>query len=122
MGMSSSERSDCEDIIHTAAIAAGAACAAPIPGSDILILTPIQVTMIVKLGDVFGVSFSDSAAQGLATSALAGQVGKAIATALLKFIPGVGSLVGSSVAFGITEKIGWDYAEKFSRERGKRYN
>ena len=55
--MTSEEKKSCHGIIHTSSLLAGAVGAgfAQIPTSDNLLITPIQLTMTVALGEVFGI-------------------------------------------------------------------
>ena len=63
--MTSSQRSKCHAIIHSASASAGAVGAglAQIPCSDNMIITPIQLTMTIALGRVFGIELTESAAK-----------------------------------------------------------
>ncbi len=100
-------------IIHVAAGAAGAAGLIPIPFSDALAIAPIQAGMIYKMNDAFGVKMKDSVAASLITGLLGvtavAQVGRTLVNGLLKFIPVVGSVAGSTTAAVITEGIGFAY-------------
>ncbi|WP_231171486.1 YcjF family protein [Helicobacter pylori] len=104
-------------IIHVAAGAAGAAGLIPIPFGDALAIVPIQAGMIYKMNDAFGMDLEDSVATSLITGLLAvtaiGQTAKTIVANLIKFIPGVGSVVGAVIsgatATVITEGIGFAY-------------
>ncbi|GHP26786.1 hypothetical protein VN0211_06300 [Helicobacter pylori] len=101
-------------IIH---LASGAAGLIPIPFSDALAIAPIQAGMIYKMNDAFGVKMKDSVAASLITGLLCvtivAQVGRTLVNGLLKFIPGVGSVVGAVIsgttAVVITEGIGFAY-------------
>ncbi len=100
-------------IIHVASGAAGAAGLIPIPFSDALAIAPIQVGMIYKMNDAFGVKMKDSVAASLITGLLGvtaiAQVGRTLVNGLLKFIPVVGSVAGGATAAVITEGIGFAY-------------
>lgn len=104
-------------IIHVASGAVGAAGLIPIPFSDALAIAPIQAGMIYKMNDAFGVKMKDSVAASLITGLLGvtavAQVGRTLVNGLLKFIPGVGSVVGAVIsgttAAIITEGIGFAY-------------
>ncbi len=100
-------------IIHVAVGAAGAAGLIPIPFSDALAIAPIQVGMIYKMNDAFGVKMKDSVAASLITGLLGvtavAQVGGTLVNGLLKFIPVVGSVAGGATAAVITEGIGFAY-------------
>ncbi len=97
-------------IIH---VASGAAGFIPIPFSDALAIAPIQVGMIYKMNDAFGVKMKDSVAASLITGLLGVtavvQVGRTLVNGLLKFILVVGSVAGGATAMAITEGIGFAY-------------
>lgn len=96
-------------IIHGAATAAAAAASgmAQIPGSDNLVITPIQIAMIVAIGEVHGQQLSKGAALSTLSAASAGVTGRAISQFLVGWIPGYGNAVNATTAFAITESIGW---------------
>ena len=77
--MTQDQRQACHFIIHgasaTAALVGGGL--AQIPLSDSALLVPLQVTMIVGLGKVFGVHITDSAAKGITLGFAAMYVGRA---------------------------------------------
>ncbi|PWM26541.1 MAG: hypothetical protein DBX40_03270 [Clostridiales bacterium] len=116
--MSNDERAKCHAIIHTASVAAGAIGAglAQIPISDNLIISPIQLTMIISLGQVFGIQLTESAAASAAATATASVVGKTACQLLLGWIPVLGNFVNAGVAAGITESIGWMLANEFAAQ------
>lgn len=99
--------------------AATAIAATPIPFSDFAVLLPTQAAMILHISRVYGMEINQENAIKLVTalSAVAG-VGFAIRMgvgAALKFIPGVGSLVGgainATVAGTATKLMGDAYIE-----------
>ncbi|GAA8641945.1 GTP-binding protein [Helicobacter pylori] len=106
-----------KNIIHLASVAATWVGLIPIPFSDALAIAPIQAGMIYKMNDAFGMDLEDSVAASLIIGLLAvtaiGQTAKTIVANLIKFIPGVGSVVGAVIsgatAVVITEGIGFAY-------------
>ncbi|MFT2709607.1 YcjF family protein [Helicobacter pylori] len=100
-------------IIHFASGTAGGVGLSPIPFSDALAIAPIQVGMIYKMNDAFGVKMKDSVAASLITGLLGvtavAQVGRTLVNGLLKFILVVGSVAGCATAAVITEGIGFAY-------------
>ncbi len=102
-----------KNIIHLASGAAGSVGLIPIPFSDALAIAPIQAGMIYKMNDAFGVKMKDSVDASLITGLLGftaiGQTAKTIVANLIKFIPVVGSVAGSTIAVVITEGIGFAY-------------
>ncbi|ACI27455.1 hypothetical protein HPG27_700 [Helicobacter pylori G27] len=106
----------CKTIIHVASGAAGAAGLIPIPFSDAFAIAPIQAGMIYKMNDAFEVSLSKSVAPTFITGILGvtaiGQGARAFVN-MIKFVPGLGSVVGAAIsgatAVVITEGIGFAY-------------
>ncbi len=117
--MSPEEKKNCSGIIHTASAAAGGIGAglAQLPGSDNMIITPIQLTMTIALGKVFGRELSDSAARAAIASAAASTIGRAVSQVLVGWIPGVGNAVNCATAASITEIMGWSIASDFAKKR-----
>ena len=87
--MNAKQKKECHTIIHTASVAAGGVGAglAQIPGSDNAVITPIQLTMTISLGRVFGKSLSEASAKA--------------------------ALASVAAATGITEAMGWLLAKEF---------
>lgn len=109
----------CQVAIHSAATASAAAGAIPIPMSDAIPITAAQIAMIIKLGKEFDITLSDAAAKSILGVGVTQQAGRAIASNLLKAIPGVGTVVGgaigASTAAALTEALGWIIADDFYR-------
>lgn len=96
-------------IIHGASGAAAAAGAglAQIPGSDNAVITPIQVAMIIAIGEVHGQQLSKAVALSTLSAASAGIAGRTLSQFLVGWIPLYGNGVNATTAFAITEAIGW---------------
>ena len=109
----------CAIAIHSAAGAAGAAAAIPIPVADTIPITAAQVGMVVALGKVFDITISDTVAKAVIGCGLAQQVGRAMVDGILKAIPVVNVFVAPTVctitAAGFTEALGWVIADDFYR-------
>ena len=116
--MTSSQRSQCHIIIHTASASAGVVGSglAQLPCSDNAVITPIQVSMTIALGRVFGMELTDSSARASLVSLAGFTVGRAISQVLVGWMPGVGNAINTCTAAAITEMLGWMIAEDFSRE------
>lgn len=91
-----------QGVIGTAATAAAAAGASPIPFSDAALLIPIEVGMLAGISGVFGLELSKGLLGTLVSSMLGSTAatigGKAIVTNLLKLIPGGGSIIGGAIS------------------------
>lgn len=93
--------------------------AVPIPFADAPLLVGQQVAMMLAINKVFGFDIKRDALQSLAVAALgvggATVIGKTVASNLMKFIPGVGTVAGGAVSAGtagvITLALGKAYIE-----------
>jgi uncharacterized protein (DUF697 family) len=111
------QRTKCNVIIHAASAAAGGVGTglAQIPLADNVLIAPIQVTMIVSLGGVFGIRVSESMAKGIISTLAAGFIGRGVSQILIGWVPFLGNAVNTATAAGITEAIGWTAAKHFSQ-------
>ncbi len=121
--MNDTQQNKCHTIIHSSAsiCAAVGAGMAQVPGSDSLVIVPIQVGMIVSLGAVFGIAMDESAAKASLATATATMVGRGISQALLGWIPGYGNALNASTAFAVTESVGWAVANDFATQNSLNY-
>nr|WP_269449864.1 DUF697 domain-containing protein [Auraticoccus cholistanensis] len=96
--------------IGAAVTAAAGAAAVPIPFSDAAMLVPLQLTMMARISQIYGLRVERAAMLAVASSAAATAGGRALVTNLLKFVPGAGSVaggvIGAGVASGITLAMG----------------
>lgn len=112
----------CATKIHVAAAAAGTAGASPIPGSDAPIIAAIQSTLIYTINSEFELDEDIKQSAAIATGILGvtalAQVGKAVVSNLLKFIPVAGTFVGGAIsattAIALTEAVGHAYVKTLS--------
>lgn len=113
--MTQDQKEKCHVIIHTASAAAGGVGTglAQLPGTDSAFIIPIQITMIVSLGKVFGVHLTDSAAKGIALGMAGMYVGRTVSQFLVGWVPVFGNAINAATAVGITEAMGWAVASKF---------
>ena len=109
----------CQLVIHSATAASAAAGAIPIPMSDAIPIAAAQIGMIIALGKEFDITLSDAAAKSILGVGVTQQAGRAVASNLLKAVPGVGTVVGgfigASTAAALTEALGWVIADDFYR-------
>ena len=115
--MTDEQKAKCHVAIHTASAAAAAVGGglAQIPGSDNVVLTPIQLTMTIALGKVFGKSLSDSTALEAIGSVAASTVGRTVSQVLIGWVPGIGNVINATTAASITEALGWAIANEFDK-------
>lgn len=115
--MTDEQKAKCHSIIHSASIGAGGIGAgfAQLPCSDSLAIVPIQVTMVILLGAVFGIRLNQSTAEATLSTATATMAGRGISQILVGWIPGIGNAINAATAMGITETIGWSVANDFAK-------
>lgn len=94
-----------DEAITAATAASALAAATPIPFSDAAILVPIQVAMVGRIIDLYGVSDLASISKGIIGNVVISQIGKSISASILKMIPIVGQIVGSIVNAGVAASI-----------------
>jgi len=119
MLMNSSQETQCHSIVHSIAIISGGVGAgmAQVPGSDNLVIGPLQIGMVISLGAVFGIELSESSARAALANATATTVGRGISQALVGWLPSIGNVINAATAFGVTESIGWAVASDFSERK-----
>ena len=119
--MTPEEKDKCHAIIHSAA-ASGAGIAfsmAQLPGADNLPLTAIEIAMVVALGQVFGISITESGAKSMIAAFLGTIVGRGVSQFLIGWIPGIGNAVNATTAGGVIESLGWAVAADFSNRENR---
>ena len=117
--------------VHIASAAAATVGASPIPYSDAPLIVAIQSKLIYALNSEFEVDEDSKRAVAMITDVLGAtavaQVCKAIVSNTLKFIPGVGTIIGgaisASTAAVLTLAVGHAYIQLlvayFDKETGK---
>ena len=89
-------------IVVTAAASAAGVAAIPIPFSDAIGIVPIQIGMLAGISATFGLSIDESFLSTVVGSVFVGAggtlAGRTIVSGLLKLIPGVGSVLGGTIA------------------------
>jgi uncharacterized protein (DUF697 family) len=90
--------------------AAGAAAigASPIPMSDAVLLTALQVQMASDIFSVYGLNAKiGDTLKNIVGGRVVTMLGKSVAGNLLKLIPGFGSVVGGAINAGVASTITW---------------
>ena len=106
--------------ILAAGTSAAAIGALPVPGSDVVPLTTLQVGLIVKLATLYEKPISKRKAKDLAIVTITSNIGKGVFRQVVKLVPGAGSVAGASVASGMTLALG--YAIKYAFENDMELN
>ena len=104
-------------VVAGAALTAGGAGATPLPFSDALAIIPIQVSMLAGISAAWGLPISTVFLGTLVSSTITGSagtiVGRAAVGALLKLIPGVGSVVGGAINAGVASTLTTAFGEAY---------
>lgn len=100
-------------------VVGGAVGLIPIPISDILILTPLQIRMVSRIAQIYGYKLDKRRIKEFIATAGAGVVFRTAARQLVKLIPGVGSVIAGGIAFSGTYGIGVVAREYFKSGMSK---
>lgn len=96
-------------VVSTGAASAAAAAGVPLPLSNLFTLAPVHLGMLAGINAVFGLSFSQTYLQTVISSALGiagtGYAARTLTSALLKFVPGLGTAVGGVIAAGTASTL-----------------
>ena len=109
--MTIEQRMACEKIIKRDSMAAGVMATGAgygRPGTGMNIM-PIQISMAISLGKIFGVAITQSMARGLCMSV-------ASLIEITSFQDSIPVWISMNGITRMTEKMGWKLAEKFDRE------
>ena len=111
----------CRRIIHSAALAGAfiGGGLAQLPGSDNLILVPIEILMVIGLGHVFHLRLRHSYRTGVIVGTAATMIGRAISEWLIGWIPVLGNLTDALTAALIIEGLGWVIAREFYKQQAQ---
>jgi len=104
-------------IIHMTAIAGALAALvmAQLPASDNLILVPIEVIMVIRLGSVFHVGLKHSISTSLIVGNIATLVGRGVSEFLVGWIPVAGNIIDALTAAAVIEFFGHAVARSFEK-------
>jgi uncharacterized protein (DUF697 family)/predicted GTPase len=87
-------------------IMAATLAAVPLPFATMPVLTALQVSMVTLLGRLYGQTLSPSQAGGVVSAIAGGFAAQVIGRELVKFIPGLGSVIAASWAGAYTWALG----------------
>lgn len=104
-------------VVAGAAAAAGGFGAVPLPFADAVAIIPVQLSMLAGISAVWGLPLSTAFLGSLVSGALTGSagtvVGRAAVGALLKLIPGAGSVVGGVINAGVAATLTTAFGEAY---------
>lgn len=87
-------------------VMAATLAAIPLPFATMPVLTALQVSLVGLLGNLYGQTLTPSQAGGIASAIAGGFLAQAIGRELIKFVPGVGSVIAASWAASYTWALG----------------
>jgi uncharacterized protein (DUF697 family)/predicted GTPase len=87
-------------------VMAATLAAVPLPFATMPVLTTLQVSMVIVLGNLYGQTLTPSQAGGLVSAIAGGFVAQAVGRELVKFLPGFGSVIAASWAAAYTGALG----------------
>lgn len=110
------------DLVKVSSFGAAAVTYVPVPLSDFLLVTPVQASMVMTVGRVYGRKLDSAGAKQLLVElgavcgvGLVAQKGFATLSKLL--LPGLGGLIAGPYAFGVTYGLG-HVAMRYFETRG----
>ena len=87
-------------------VAAATLAAVPLPFATMPVLTTLQVSQITLLGKLYGQILTPSQAGGIVSAIAGGFLAQSTGRELIKFIPGLGSIIAASWAGAYTWALG----------------
>ncbi|EUJ41920.1 YcjF family protein [Brochothrix campestris] len=106
--------------ILTASASAGGVGASPIPFSDSIALSALQISLVLKLASLYDRRLTKSNLQDMMLPLITTTLGRTLAGSLAKVIPGVGTVVGGAinagVAASVTAAIGYAFKAVFEKD------
>lgn len=87
-------------------VMAATLAAVPLPFATMPVLTALQVTLVTLLGRLYGQTITPAQAGGIASAIAGGFGAQVIGRELVKFIPGLGSVIAASWAGAYTWALG----------------
>lgn len=115
------KKSKANKAIAVAATTAGGVGFVPIPFADSAVLVPAQLAMIAHITNIYDMDYIASISKGFVSNLIITQIGKSLASQLLKLIP-FGGVVNASVASSITYALGYSVSEICYRNSKKVLN
>ena len=90
------------DIIRNHVLLAMGASMVPLPGADVIALSGVQMDLVRSLCSNYNVEFSQTQVKAAIGVLIGTSITKLAAQRLLKFVPGVGSLIGGLALAGVS--------------------
>ncbi len=78
----------------------------PLPIADFFLLTPIQVSLVIKIARIYGKEIDDQVIQESILTIIKGLLARTFTRSLLKFIPFLGAPISFFTSYIVTQSIG----------------
>jgi len=102
-------------VVEKRALAASAAGASPIPFSDSVIISGLQIEMMIKIANIFDMNNLGKQFTNVLQTQIISQAGRLAASELTKLVPGLGSVINATIAGTITYALGYGTAKIFEK-------
>lgn len=87
----------------------------PLPIADVILLTPIQVGMVFKISQIYGIHTNIKVIQEIIFTIVKGAIGRTFTRSLIKIIPFLGIPVSIFMSYIITKAMGLTAIKVFER-------
>jgi uncharacterized protein (DUF697 family) len=107
-----------KDVIQICSTAAAAVTIQPIPFMDMVLLSPIQIALVQSIARVYGHSLDKKSVLEILSTFGASLVTQGVIMSAAKFVPFIGWLVTTSMAYALTYAVGEVSDHYFKNGRG----
>ncbi len=105
-----------QKIIYAATLSAAGVAASPIPGSDAVLLIPIQTIMALKIFNIYGINQGVSdILRKIISGRIMTTLGKSLVGNLLKLVPGAGSVIGGTINAVVASSLTYSFGYALSK-------
>jgi uncharacterized protein (DUF697 family) len=100
------KRQKVAEVSQKAAFAGAAVAPIPLPFADVFTITPIQMTMVAAIGNIYGYQFNEKQIKAVFATIAGGWLGQQTCLALFKIgLPGAGGFMGAAFVFAWTKGL-----------------
>ncbi|MFN8575381.1 MAG: DUF697 domain-containing protein [Candidatus Sericytochromatia bacterium] len=106
----------CHNLINTVSKLSGAVAMQPLPFADSFILTPIQVSLVLKIAKVYNKDIDKKVFKEIVSTLIKGLLAKTLARSITKYIPIIGLPTCFTISYITTHSIGLTAIRVFSNK------
>lgn len=113
------------NLINIVSKLSGAVSLQPLPFADTLIITPVQVSLVMKIAQIYGKELDKRVVQEIVLTVIKAATAKTIAKTAVKYVPFVGAPICFAISYVTTNSIGltairvFENKEDFNLEKVK---